>query len=244
MNKLAELQTMADSLGMKVNVDKTDSKETYTIVKDVSEIAKGSFETVKIKLEDLMHMKNIESKIKELINAGKTDQEIFKIIAEEKDEDDEDGPLEIAEKKAAKKIVDSYVDKIKESIELESRDIITEYEIDKNKEDIAENIAFEIASLMRKEFENIARYGLEGKKKIKAEDDEDAETKMDKDEDEKLNEEELHEEEKDKLHEEVAQVIKKKLKELRKRGIKEDTIDEIMEDLFEGSGPSWESEED
>lgn len=83
MEKLVELRAMADSIGLKVELEKTDDKEVYRVYQDGKEITSGSYEAVKVKLEDFMDMKNLESKIKELINAGKTDEEIKQILADD-----------------------------------------------------------------------------------------------------------------------------------------------------------------
>lgn len=84
MSKLVELKAMADSVGLAVDLEKTDDREVYRLYKDGKEIAKGSYDVIKIKLEDLIDMESLEGKIKEMIDAGKTDEEIVKILSEEK----------------------------------------------------------------------------------------------------------------------------------------------------------------
>ena len=81
MDKLQELNAIADNLEMSVENEGTEDKESFCVYKDGKVVAKGSYLKIKTKLEDLTYEQGMEAKIKELIDAGKSDEEIVKIIS-------------------------------------------------------------------------------------------------------------------------------------------------------------------
>jgi transaldolase len=83
MDKLTELKAMADSLGMTVESTGTVDKEEFCVYKEGKEVMKGSSDDVKNKLEDFIMDKDLEGKIREMIEAGKSDDEILKAMDKE-----------------------------------------------------------------------------------------------------------------------------------------------------------------